>query len=296
MWLEKFNHSFQLKYFQLHRNLFSMKEQEGIVFKKSLKALKKYKDFPIWFIWGIEDDIYEFQIFVEFLLRYKEELKISDQASELISESFDEVSLCFKFLCSGYYQTSWMHLRRFVEKNVEWLYYKKNPKAERQIKNRIIDIFSNWEVGYLQDILPKGYLSDKLLYSGVFRYLSHQFTHNGKSDINLEFNSEKFEEWIMLIVLCLVNISRLINISLWDTMEPYLKNTIISPIIPGEKPWYFSYIQWLWGHGSFSTPETFLYNFIHDSKIGRRLILEKMNLRLEELFSEEYLKDHPLNY
>lgn len=294
MWLQKLSHSFQLKYFQLHRNLFSMKEKEDIVFKQSLKALKKHGNFPIWFIWGIEDNVYEFQIFVEFLQRYKSELKISDHASELILESFDEISLCFKFLYSGYYHTSWMHLRRFVEKNIEWLYYHKNPKAEKQIKNRIKDIFTNWEVGYLQDILPKWCVSDELLYDGVFRYLSNQYTHNGKCDIHLEFHKDKFEEWIMLIILCLTLISRLINVSIWDTMEPYLKNTIQSPVIPDEKPWYFSYIQWLWGHWFFSTPETFLYNFVHDSKVGKRLIVDKMWLNLKELFTEENLMDYPL--
>lgn len=294
MWIQKLSHSFQLKYFQLHRNLFSMKEQEDIIFKKSLKALKKYKDFPIWLIWGIEDDIYEFQIFVEFLLRYKEELKISDRAWGLISESFDEVSLCFKFLCSGYYQTSWMHLRRFVEKNIEWLYFHKNSKKEWRIPNRINNIFLNWEVGYLQGILPKWYVSDELLYDGVFRYLSNQFTHNGKVEVNLEFSTEKLEEWIMLIILCLTLISRLINVSLWDTMEPYVENRIQSPVIPYENPQYFSYIQWLLGHGSLSTPETFLYNFIHDSKIGKKLIVEKMGLNPKELFTEEYLSGHPI--
>lgn len=296
MWLQKLSHSFQLKYFQLHRNLFSMKEKEDIVFRQSLKTLKKYKDFPIWFIWGIEDDIYEFQIFVEFLQRYKKELKISDHAAELISESFDEISLCFKFLCSGYYHTSWMHLRRFVEKNIEWLYYHKNTKSERHIKPKMKDIFLRWEVGYLQDILPKWYVSDELLYNGVFQYLSNQFTHNGKSDIHLKFDKDKFEEWIMLIILCLTLVSRLINVSLWDTMEPYLENRIQSPVMWDEKPWYFSYIQWLWGHWFFSTPETFLYNFVHDSKVGKRLIVDKMWLNLKELFTEEYLVDHPITF
>jgi hypothetical protein len=289
MWLFGFHRSFQEKHISVYRNILSMRKKEDEIFRLSMKEIDRQRKTPFWEISSIDYTLHNFQIFVEFLERYKDDLSISDDNIELILEWFEELNLSFKFLCSGYYITSGIHLRWFFERYVKWLFLQKDNDY-RNTYDSLISIFKKGEISYIQEVLSRFYINEDLMYK-IYKYLSNTYIHRWKVSSEISFNKEKFIESTMLFSLVVTMISRLINISLGDSIDKYIQNSILKPIT-WEHSQYFSYVQRLFWYSFFSHQETYLFNFINDHQHWKKLMFEDIWFIESDLFSQEYLETH----
>jgi hypothetical protein len=131
---------------------------------------------------------------MEMLDRFHEELEISEENRELILQSFDDLNLSFKMLCSGYYTSAGTHLRSFYEKNINWLHNHLTGKDERNCKTKVDGIFKHGQISYKKEPdLLKYPINEHVVYK-IYGFLSHHYVHKGVNDLDLKFVRKDFVE------------------------------------------------------------------------------------------------------
>ena len=279
------------KYISTYKKVQELHKKEWSIFKKSFKTLAKEQKIIFWELKWLDWSFYNFQIFVEMLDRFKNDLNIDDDNHQLIIQAYDDLHLSFKMLCSWYYTSAWTHLRSFYEKNINWLHNHLSDKEERNCRTKVDGIFKLWQISYIKEPeLLKYPIHEDVVY-WIYRYLSHNYVHNWINDLDLRFIREEFIEGVVLIDICIHIIARLINIGIWDDLEKWpIKEKILNQV--DDYPFYYSYVQRLFGFWFTTSPEVFFFNYIYDSQIAKHLILEKIGFKLEDLCSATYLESH----
>lgn len=279
------------RYISIYQQTLEMQKKEGKIFRQSFDTLEKEKKQIFWEIAGLDWTFYNFQIFIELLERFRINLEINEENNELILQSFDDLNMGFKMLCSWYYIAAGTHLRSFYEKNINWLHNHLTNRYERNCRTKIDEIFKNGQISYIKEPdLLKFPVHEEMVYK-IYWFLSHHYVHNGINNLDIKFNRDAFVEGIVLMDICIHTIARLINIAIGDDLEAWpLKEKILHQV--EEYPFYFSYVQRLFGFGITTSPEVFFFNYLYDSKIARELILKRMWFKLEDLCSDRYLKSH----
>lgn len=279
------------KFISIYRQVQELHKKEWVIFKESFKTLERWQDEIFGELNWLDWTFYNFQIFVEMLDRFHKELKISNENRELILQSFDDLNLSFKMLCSGYYTSAGTHLRSFYEKNINWLHNHLTWRDERNCRTKVDEIFKHGQISYTKEPnLLKYPIHEDVVYK-IYWFLSRHYVHKGINNLDIKFVRNDFVEGVVLTDICVHIIARFIHVAIGDDIDKKpIKERVLHQV--DDYPYYFSYVQRLLGFGITTSPEVFFFNYVHDSTIARELILGKIGFRLEDLCSVSYLKSH----
>lgn len=266
------------KWIKIYNNLFSSNEKEQNIFNKSLNLLdKKHTD--------IQHYLYYFQILIEFLNKYKNNIWIDEKSIFYLDNWFEELNISFRFLNIWYYNSSAIHLRLFIENTINFIYnyscwiWNIKFNNDLNLKDRLYK-----SIVCRENKIEDQYYFNKQWFYNLYKYFSIKYIHKWILE-DIEFSKDKYELWILYIELLLILIPKIIEISIWDKIEENWHWEI--NIIIDESPIYYTYLSHLfnqWNH---------LFNIICcENGKYKKIILEDIGLKLEDWFSEEYINNH----
>lgn len=278
---------------------FSAYEKESKVFQDSVKFSKTYKPWLQTYQNCLEYDFYNFQLFIELITRFQNEMWINDKSLNYVLFAYEDLKLAYRFLYLWYYTTAWFHLRWFFEKNIYWIYYhfveskKLEPlKNENDIGEIVRNCLKVWELSCknkdVKDVYNEYYFPTWEILK-LYRYYSSDYVHDWKPNADLKFSKDEFKKMYFLFEITLIYIPRFLNVCIWKLIEKYWINRILNPI-----EWYLfyrNYLQFLfWGNNLISNQYSQIYNLIYDDKFNNNFI-NGLWIDINNLFEKEYLKE-----
>lgn len=290
---------------KIYNHIFIAQEKENQVFEESLKFLEdshkyRFKDYENSFI----RKFYNFELLVELLNRFKNEIWFNNETIEYLNFAFEELNISFRFNMIWYYNSAHIHLRLFMENIINFIYYycinrwliedfRITDKKEPDRKAKITKCFKVWiELWKIADKNWEynNYYFNVDEYYKFYQYLSNNFIH--KSNINeIKFIEKEFNDYSVIFSFTLIFSARFINNCLAEEIDKFQKNKVLNPI-KNEWQYYFNHIKFLtWFNWFVSNIYSEIYNIIHDhNKMNFDLIVNKVWLSLDKIFSPEYLE------
>lgn len=277
---------------------FSAYEKESKVFQDTVKFSKTYKPRMQTYQNCLEYDFYYFQLFIELITRFQNEMWINDKAINFILFAYEDLKLAYRFLYLWYYTTAWFHLRWFFEKNIFWIYHhfveskKLEPiKRENNVGETAKYCLKVWELSCknkgVKDVYNEYYFPTWEVLK-LYKYYSSDFVHDWRPNTDLKFLKDEFKKMYFLIEITLIYIPRFLNVCIWKLIEKYWANRILNPV-----EWYLFYRNYLqslfWGNNLISNQYSQIYNLINDDKYNKDFIKE-LWIDINNLFEKEYLK------
>lgn len=210
--------------------LLHKKEQE--IYKQTMKFEKKN---PL--VASFDYLLYDFQIFCEFIEKYKDELELKYDWD--MFELLNYFSLVLRFLRIWYYESSWIYVRKAFEYWLNMFYSGKKSVWTRKKIQFIIDKkkAKGWPMMFDVDEVYK-----------IYSYLSDKFTHFNWNTVNIKFDKRKIFEMDSVFVITIITISNMtVNLIDDGILLKYWKNKIDNPV--EEYIYYANYIWplvWSW--------------------------------------------------
>lgn len=185
------------------------KEQE--IYMETQKFVDKNSDFNMEYLF------YDFQILHEFIVKFHTELGIVYDEEDFNS-AIDVLSLAFRFLQIGYYNSVGIYLRKFFEL---WIEAFSDLAKRSPVKNRIHGLLNKSKV-----YDPPLYLEENEVYK-IYQYLSDKYVHQKIEIQELKFIEKDFKELLWLFTIVIIVMSNLVvNLISEELLIKYWKNKI----------------------------------------------------------------------
>ena len=214
------------KYITVNKQSLFLNEKEQRIFKETLKFEKKHAD-----ISSFDYLYYDFQIFCDFLEKYKTEFEINYVWD--FHELLENFSLVMRFLKIWYYEPCWIYIRKTFE---EWLKLLSGDAWNKNVKSKL-KIILNLRIS---EIWPMIFDLDEVY--KLYKYLSEKYTHNHWNITDIKFDWKKYLEieWIsVIIIITICNIT--IQMAKYEAVEKHWNDKIENPI-----DWYPQYCSYIW--------------------------------------------------
>ncbi len=285
MWiLEKINLYFkstaesEIKWFS---DVFLMYEKEQKIFKQT-RIYLNWDKLNNRLIHDFEYDLYNFQLTIELLERYADEIWIDKKQRELLLEWLDALSLANRFLMIGHYNVVGKYLRNMLESNINAVHWylknkyrhndwgKKITEIQQKAPNEL-SIINNQEDRQTNNDFPK---ETAKLYDYLCSYV-----HNSALVEILEYSEKQITKHILLIMITMYFVGRILLLWFNDKIPSYLYNTVRKPV------------RWEW-----KEYKTYVRNLMNDTwffetvkpAYREKYGLDDLHFDIEKLFPKWY--------